>query len=752
MKDRTNKSGTQEDSPQANAGLPKEWYLNALRSMCEIRNFEEHVYDLVRSGTIKGASHLYAGEEAVAVGAVSAITRADFITSTHRGHGHCGAIGDLWADNDEERQQHWNQMMAELMGRETGYCKGRGGSMHIADVQKGNLGATGIVGGNIPIATGAALAEKLKGSDAVILCFFGDGASNIAMFHESLNFASVMQGGLPVVYISENNLYGMSVPFHDRTVDTAPQAAKIRDISTRAAAYGIPGESVDGQDVLAVRDAVLRAVERARHGEGPTLIECKTYRYFGHSLSDQRTYRTKEEEQYYREQRDPISLLTQRIVANGIATEIEVEQIQAKAKETIEKSIEFAKSSPLPDPSELYENIYVAKDPNDLEREKESESVLRARIRPIENEIRAMCREAAGGTIKGALPKLKKDQADELQQRYQIPIKAYNEALVMAHDEEMARDERVFLMGEDVGLYGGAYAASRGLYQKYGPKRVMDTPISEVCIAGAGAGAAMRGMRPIAEFQYVDFTTLASDQLVHNAAYNRYMFGGKTKVPVVYRSQGGVGRCIAAHHSESMEAWFLYTPGLYVVMPSTPYDAKGLLKASIRDENPVLFIEHKILYSGVQGPVPEEDYIIPLGVADIKRPGNDVTIISYSRMIHFALDAALELEEKHGLDAEVIDPRTLNPLDVKCPAESVKKTGRLIVVSEGFPKCGVAGEIARQILEYRFEDGYTGFDYLDMPPKLISAKDVPVPMSEPLEDAAVPSREDIVAAALYLCG
>jgi TPP-dependent pyruvate/acetoin dehydrogenase alpha subunit len=287
------------------AGLGKDTLSDFLRQMCEIRDFEERVAELLKLGEIKGASHLYAGQEAVAVGAISAITEDDVIASTHRGHGHCGAIGDKHAHTEEERQTHWNKMMAELMGKSTGYCKGRGGSMHIADVEKGNLGSTGIVGGNIPIATGAALSEKLRETGNVVLCFFGDGASNTGSFHESLNMGSALLGGLPVVYICENNRYGMSVPFHDKSVEDASCACKLQNVADRAAAYGMPSEIVDGMDVLAVREAVLRAVERARKGDGPTLVEAKTYRWFGHSISDQRIYRTKEEEAEWKA-KDPI--------------------------------------------------------------------------------------------------------------------------------------------------------------------------------------------------------------------------------------------------------------------------------------------------------------------------------------------------------------------------------------------------------------------------------------------------------------
>lgn len=710
--------------------------LDYLRQMHEIRNFEDTVYRLLREGTIKGASHLYAGQEAVAVGSVSELEDRDVIASTHRGHGHCGAMGDKHAKDEAARQDHWNKMMAELMGKSTGYCKGRGGSMHIADVEKGNLGSTGIVGGNIPIGTGAALAEKLKGTGAVVLCYFGDGATNTGSFHEALNMGATLLCGLPIVYICENNLYGMSVPFHERSNLCAGQASRISDIADRASSYGIPGTICDGMDVIEVKKAVREAIDRARKGEGPTLVECKTYRWYGHSSSDQRVYRTREEEAEWKE-RDPITVLGNRLLAEKLATQEELDEIAAKATKTIEDATQFALDSPYPDVSELYNDVYVPVDQAKLAADIKTEAAVLPKIQQIESEVRSIA--------SGPLPKLKASEMKSLEEKHGVPIKNYGQALVDAQREEMKRDDSVIIMGEDVGLYGGAYAATRGLFDEFGAARVIDTAISEAAIVGAAGGAAMRGIRPIAEIMYIDFMTIASDQLIHNLGYNRYMFGGKTKVPAVVRTEGGVGRSIAAHHSESLEAMFLHIPGIYVVMPSTPYDAKGLLKAAIRDDNPVLFIEHKVLYSGVTGPVPDDDYIIPLGVADIKKSGTDATVIAYSRMLHFAMAAADELA-KEGIHVEVIDPRTLNPLDIDTIAKSVRKTGRLITVSEGYPRCGVGAEIARQLMEYKFEDGFTGFDYLDAQPIMLSGKDCPIPMSEPLEDACVPTVEDIIEA------
>jgi len=672
--------------------LGKERALELLKEMWVIRMFENQVFDLLGRNLIKGASHLYAGEEAIAVGAISVLEEADLITSTHRGHGHCYARGAVLAKTEEEHQEHVNKMLAELCGRSTGYSQGRGGSMHIADVEHGNLGATGIVGGNIPVATGAALAQKMKNTGNVVLCFFGDGATNTGNFHESLNLAALWK--LPVVYIVENNLYAMSVPLE--------KAVAKLNIADRACAYGIPGEVVDGMDVLAVRDAVGRAVDHARSGEGPVLLECQAYRWYGHSRSDPRKYRTREEEAKWKA-RDPIPNFAALLVKSGLATEAEIDEIEAQVEEIIEKATEFALGSPMPPAEELEKFVYAPFKwtQTDIEKEK----ALRERVR-----------KGGPGTR----------------------IIEYRQAIQEALREEMHRDENVFLMGEDIGLYGGAYGATRGLFEEFGPERVRDTPISEATIAGSGVGAAMAGMRPVIEIMYVDFTPLAMDQLANQGAKNRYMFGGKTTVPLVVRTEGGAGRSIAAHHSQSLEALWTHFPGIYVVMPSTPYDAKGLLKAAIRDDNPVMFIEHKMIY-GLKGPVPEdEDYIIPFGVADVKREGTDVTVITYSRMVHRALEAAEKLAEE-GVSVEVIDLRTLKPLDMETIAESVRKTGRVVGVTEAYPTNSFIAEIAARIQEELF-------DWLDAPVVRVSAYDVPVPMAETLEDADIPNVDRIIKA------
>lgn len=672
-------------------GLTKEQVVNILRQMMEIRALENNISNLLSRAVLKGASHLYAGQEAVAVGAVSALRDDDLITSTHRGHGHAHAHGDSAAKTPEARQDHYNRMMAEVLGKSGGYCRGKGGSMHIADVEHGNLGATGIVGGNIPVAVGAALAQKIRGEDRVVLCFFGDGASNTGNFHEALNMASLWD--LPVVFIVENNLYAMSVPWK--------KSSKLPDVADRAAAYGIPGVVVDGMDPLAVRASVLKAADRARRGEGPTLIEAKTYRWFGHSHSDPRAYRTKEEEAEWRS-RDPIKTLGHELIAARLIGEEEFEEMDKAVSQKLDKAMAFSEASPVPEGEELNTDVYAPAKWSDEDFAND-------------RRLRAMIRENPE----------------------QFPEIMYSQALTQAMREEMQKDERVFLMGEDIGLYGGAYGATRGLLEEFGEWRVIDTPISEATIAGAAVGAAMAGMRPVSEIMYVDFTPLAMDQLANQGAKNRYMFGGRTRIPLVCRTEGGAGRAIAAHHSQSLESLWTHFPGIYVAMPATPYDAKGLLKAAVQDDNPVMFIEHKMLYK-TRGPVPKEDYVIPFGVADIKREGQNVTIVTYSRMVLRALEAA-DLLAEEGIDVEVIDLRTLKPLDIDTIVESIRKTGRLVGLTEAYENTSFINEVMIRINE-------EAFDWLDAPMIRVAAANVPVPRAEVLEDLCIPNVSRIVEA------
>jgi len=319
----------------------------------------------------------------------------------------------------------------------------------------------------------------------------------------------------------------------------------------------------------------------------------------------------------------------------------------------------------------------------------------------------------------------------------------YREAVREALREEMERDSSVFLLGEEIAEYGGAYKVTQGLVDEFGHDRVRNTPLAEAAIAGAALGAALVGMRPVGEIMYIDFSLIAANQIINQIAKLRYMTAGMVKVPLVMRTQCGGGVSAGPHHSQSLETVFTHAPGLIVVMPSSPYDAKGLLKSSIREDNPVIFIEHKGLY-GQKGMVPQEDYLVPLGQAEVKRQGNDITVVAISRSVNRALKAA-EALEKDGIDLEIVDPRTLKPLDEDMILNSVKKTGRVMIVHEACKTGGFGAEIAAIVAE-------KGFDYLDTPIKRVAALDSPIPFNPRLEDYIVPNEGDIIAAARELMG
>lgn len=724
-------------------------YTDILRIMWLIRHFESVARKRNLEGRLSGATHFSEGEEAVPTAVCAVLGAEDDITSTHRGHGHCLARS-LWrARSPEAVQEVCNRTAAELLGKDTGYCRGRGGSMHIADVESGNLGATGIVAGNVPVAVGAGLAHRYLADGGIVVCFHGDGATNNGAWHESLNAAATLLDGLPVVFVLINNGFGMSVPFNRASVSDAPRAANVSDAVVRAIGYGMAGILVDGMDPLAVEYAAGIAADTARQLSMPVLIEAQATRLHGHTMSDQQTYRTKEEKARWAEA-DPLVSFPQRLVDSGTASQKQVDDVRDEALEVITRAFEFADESPYPDFEEYMRSVYVPLDPGADEQGRQDEAILKPRVREIEDAVRLQMREGLDlttpeGEVRAAMVTVGAGRAKELQERFGMPVLPYSQAVADAMGREMERDGTVYLLGEDVGMYGGAYAASRGLYHRFGPRRVIDSPISESMIAGAAVGAALKGLRPVHEFQYGDFMTQASDQIIHNAAYTVSMFARKTGLPLVYRSQGGLGRCLGQHHSESLEYMFINIPGIYLVMPATPYDAKGLLTAAIRDDNPVIFLEHKLLYSGTWGPVPADDYVVPLGLADIKRPGRDVTIVTYSRMTHFALEAALRLAGE-GIEAEVVDVRSLKPLDAATCAESVRKTGKLVTLTEGYGPCGVAEYLESETVHYRFEDGASGFDYLDAEPVQLSCAPAPIGRAETLEAGAIPLPSDIARA------
>jgi 2-oxoisovalerate dehydrogenase E1 component len=636
-------------------------------TMVKIRRFDERTVELFQQGLVKGTAHSYVGEEAVAAAACANLRADDYIVGTHRGHGHCIAKG-----------ARVDRMMAELFGRVDGYCRGLGGSMHIAALDLNILGCNGIVAAGLPIGAGAALANRIRKTDRVVVAFFGDGASSQGVVHESLNLAAVWK--LPIIFMCENNQYALST--------SSKRTIAGESIAGRAAAYAIPGVRVDGNDALAVYEATKTAVARARAGDGPTLIEAVTYRWGGHSMrANLPDYRTKDEEREWME-RDPIARLRPALEKAG-ATLMRVKELEESVEIEMDRAVEFATKSAEPTVDVMEASVYAPHTPA---------------TEPTD-------RSGPERTM----------------------VEALNEAL----HAEMTRDERVFVMGEDVSLIGGIFGVTRGLREKFGEDRVRDTPISEPGFVGAGVGAAVAGLRPVVEIQIWDFIAVAMDQVVNQAAKFRYMLGGGPTVPLVIRGPQGGGIRLAAQHSQSLEAWFAHVPGLVVVAPSTPYDAKGLLASAIRDDNPVIFLEHKALYA-TKGPVPSEAYAIPLGRADIKRAGDDVTVVATQAMVSRALAAAAELA-KEGIGVEVIDPRTLVPLDEATILASVRKTHRLVVAHEAVKRGGFGAEIAALIAEQALDD-------LDAPVVRVGARAVPMPYNDALERATIPTQDDITAA------
>jgi 2-oxoisovalerate dehydrogenase E1 component len=659
-----------QDLPAEESALKVEM----LRRMWLIRAFEEALAKAFAQGDLPTETvHLSIGQEATAVGVCFALRAEDTMTTTHRGHGHMLAKG---ADV--------NGMMAELFGKQTGLCKGKGGSMHVTEAAVGALGANGIVGAPYLIAAGAALSAWQKASDRVAVAFSGDGATNQGMFHEALNFAAVFN--LPAVFVIENNLYGEFTPLSKH--------AGVERLSDRAAAYGIPGVTVDGNDVWAVYAAAGEAVERARRGAGPTLLECLTYRWHGHMEGEAVNYRDPAEIEAWK-QRCPIQRLERELLEEGVITPEDASGITRQALQTVEQALAFAVTSPDPPAEALTEDVY-APEPAVLYR------AGAPRTRETMREI------------------------------------TYSKALFEALAEEMARDERVFLLGEDVST-GGYFAVTAGIAEEFGPHRVMDTPISEYAIVGAAVGAAMTGRRPVAEILFSDFLTTCMDPIVNQAAKLRYMSGGQYALPLVVRTPGGGGIGMAAQHSQSLEAWLTGIPGLLVIAPGTPYDAKGLLKAAIRSNNPVLFFENKLLYTAI-GPVPEPegDYTVPIGVAEVKRPGDDVTLVAVGAMVGPALEAA-EMLAVEGISAEVVDPRTLVPCDWATIVRSVVKTGRLVVAEPGALTHGFGAEVVARVAE-------VALGALKAPPRRAAGTDVPIPYNRALENAALPDVEDVVEA------
>jgi 2-oxoisovalerate dehydrogenase E1 component len=573
-------------------------------------------------------------------------------------------------------------MMAELLARATGTNQGLGGSMHIADPDLGIFGANGIVAAGVPIAAGAAVAAQLRKQRSVVVAFFGDGAVAQGAFHEAANLAVLWR--LPVVFFCENNGYAEFSPSADQ--HAVP-------LATRAAGYGLEHVLLDGNDVEAVTVAMTDVVRRIRDGAGPVFVEAVTYRWHGHYEGDPERYRSPDELADWRASRDPLAIARARLVERG-TEEAALDQIETEARARIEAAVESARQAPLPEMATALSAVYAP---------------------------RLHVKEPA-------MPD-GPDGAD-------VEVFRTMDAIRLALEYELEHDPDVFLAGVDVGKGGNVFALTRGLYARW-PERLRDTPISETAVIGVAVGAAMAGLRPVVELMYLDFLGVCFDQILNQAAKLRFMTGGKARMGLTIRTQFGGGRSSGSQHSQSLEAILAHIPGLTVVMPSTPADAYGLLRAAIRDPNPVVFIENRQLY-GANGAKPPADHMVPLGRAKVVRPGTDVTVVSVSRMVHESLAAAEALAPR-GISAEVIDLRTVAPLDKQTILESLAKTSRLLITHEAVTDFGIGAEIAALAAS-------DGLFMLDAPVRRVAPPPTPSPYAPNLEKQWLPNRRAIEAA------
>lgn len=644
--------------------------LKIYETMLLIRESESRMVELYRQGEFKGHVLPCLGQEAIPAAFSQVLHQDDYVVTGHRGGGHYIARGgDL------------NGLWAEYYHKATGVMRGRGGQMHLVDMAANTIAGNAIVGAQWVLGTGAGLAARMEAKGCIAAVFGGEGSTNRGTFHEGLNFAAVKK--LPVIFVCEFNGYQMW--------NRVAEVLSVPDVAQRAAAYGIPGVTVDGNDPIAVYEAAAELAERARRGAGPALLECKTFKW---TDSGTNLRMPKEESDDWRIHRDPVKLFEARLRSEGILDTAGAEAIRERVNARLDAAIAFARRSPDPAPTDGLDDVYAM---------------------PV-----------AQRAVDRAQPPARPARTMK-----------YLEALREAMAEEMARDDRVFLMGEAIGgKQEGTFKVTAGLQSEFGPWRVMETPLSEAAIAGGAVGAAIFGRRPVAEIMFNNLLALVGDELHNQAGKFHYVSGGQISVPVVIRTASWMRVTSGPHHCGLLDAWLMNSPGLKVVAPSCPADAKGLLKASIRDDDPVVFLEHSALYF-TEGPVPEGEYLVPIGVAAVKRPGRDVSLITYGFLVSEAL-AAAETLAGEGIDVEVLDLRTLKPLDEAAILASVRKTGRAVVAYEGAKTAGAGAEVAALIAEQ-------AIDYLEAPIVRVAAPDLPIPSNPILMQEIMVDRDDIVA-------
>ncbi len=656
------------------------------------------------------------GNEALAVTAASALRAGDGLVTLHRD---IGAILRYHVKPEEllsgarrmgagsvrglgESFEFLYKLACHLLGRADGFTGGTDRTYHMANVDRSkgilHIGMVSHLGAMIPVAGGVAWRLQNEGSEGVVLNFIGDGGTSTGDFHEGLNLAAVQR--LPLVLVIENNHYAFST-------STREQYA-CNSLASRAAGYGIPGTTVDGCDVEAVYTAVKEAVDRARAGGGPSLIEADVPRMKGHSEGDDSASVIPEWERRAFQARDPVRAFEEALRDDGVIDDEDVSSLDQLLRELLIRVTDEAKAARGPDRPAW--EVFAPATPG-AAAEAEAEAEAGTGMDSI--------RVAAEATGAGATVEM-----------------TYLEGVRRALREEMARSEDVVLLGQDIAEFGGAFKVTKGLAGEFGKDRVVNTPIAESGTLGLAIGAAMIGQRPVVEMQFADFVSSCFNQIVNVAAKMHYRTG--IPVPMVIRLPCGGGVGGGPFHSQSPEAWFTHTPGLKVVYPSSPEDAIGLLKAAIRDPNPVLFFEHKRLYRKVKAAVPEDEFVGELGKAKTVLEGRDVTVVTYGAMVHEALDAAKMLAGE-GIRVEVVDLRTLVPLDEEAVLASVRRTGRLVVVQEASLTCGFGAEIVARVAEKAGR-------WLKSPPRRVAFLDTPVPFDKELESAGMPDKNTIADA------
>ncbi len=622
------------------------------------RAIEEKMLRLIRQGRLAKWFSGY-GQEAIAAGCALALEERDYVLPMHRNTG-------AWT----ARGVPLRPLFCQLMGRDGGFTGGRDRTYHFGLPERRIVGMISHMAAMLPVACGLGLASQLRKERFVALCFAGDGATREGDFHEAMSLAGLWK--LPVLFVVENNGYGLSTPVEE--------AVPVRDIADAAAGYGMPGAVVDGNDILDVIRAVREAADRARNGDGPSLLEMKTFRMRGHEEASGSAYVP---DALFAEwaRRDPVERLARQALDAGSAAGEELEAVRRRIVRQVEDDIEYALAQPAPE-STL-----------DAERAR-----VFAPAPAVLNPLSARARETG-------------------------PPKRYIDAVSEGLRQAMEADDAVLLLGQDIAEYGGVFKVTKGFLDAFGPDRVRNTPIIESGAVGACMGLAIEGFRPVLEIQYADFIACGFNQIVNNLATTHYRWG--QSLPVTIRAPIGGGIGAGPFHSQSNEAWFCHVPGLKVAYPATPCDAKGLLMRAIRDPNPVLFFEHKRLYRSLKGPVPDAPYEIPFGKARLAREGTAATIVSWGGGVSWALEAA-EQWAAEGYDLEVVDLRTLAPWDAETALASVRKTNRALVLHEAPLQGGFGGEVASCIAR-------EAFGYLDAPPARVGAESTPIPFSAGIE-------------------